>query len=367
MTSMLKEYLKKHKMGKWITSTTKLSSEAFRVRPGINKHSTMKFILIIFLVGLSPVKSLSQAESGLYKGLERMCWTNNKGKVECYDAPRKWYHENTLLIDKDSLFIFKVPVQKVGNKIFYSASDGAFYYLFGTIQQIDTGTIVRLTMNNCDYCAQEITIDTATGFMYPVPKVENFKLTVVPNGIKIGNTVYSKIAQIKNHFPPRQMFYFDSNSIYREDPKEQYNLISTGIKSFLQTRELKLDNDTLRICIERFRDVDMLGHYSLIETLNPEKINIDTTGIYFKYYKKDELKKMTANSKYPVRYIEIKQIIDYWKAARVSLEYVISLPKSLHNFSERQLNNVFEYKKIGTEYKLIDKLPENNWGLIEQR
>jgi hypothetical protein len=320
----------------------------------------MKTIITIFLVVLT-FKSFSQVESGLYKGLERMCWVNDKGKVECYDSPRKWYHENLLLIDKDSFFIYKVPIQLVGKKKIYSASDGAFYYYSGEKQQTDTGSVISLAMNNCDYCVRRTRIDTATGFMYPFAKVENYKLTFIPNGIKIGNVSYYKVSSGENPFPPKQMFYYNSNSIYRYDPKGQYKLISTGIKNFLQTQELKLDNDTLRISIDR-KNGD-----SGFETLNPENLKIDTPGIVFKFYTQKELQKLTAASNRPVRYIEIGPIIDYWKAARVSLEYVISLPKSIHNFSERQFSNLFEYNKVGTEYVLVDKLPENGWELIEQK
>jgi len=290
-----------------------------------------------------------------------MCWTNDKGKVECYDGPRKWYHENLLLIDKDSFFIYKVPVQIVGKKKIYSASDGAFYYYFGRTQQTDSGSIVSLTMNNCDYCGHRIKIDTTTGFMYPVAKVENYKVTAIPKGIKIGNVSYYKTSYKENFFPAKQMFYYDSNSIYRYDPQGQYKLISAGIKNFLQTKELKLDNDTLRISLDRINDG------SIVETLNPENLKIDTSGIIFKFYTQKELQKLATTFNQPVRYIEVGQIIDYWKAARISLEYVISLPKSIHKFSERQFSNSFDYNKVGTDYLLVDKLPENSWGLIEQK
>jgi hypothetical protein len=321
-----------------------------------------QFFIFLFSLTLTSSSLYSQVENGLYKGLERMCWTDENGKVHCYDAPRKWYHENLLLIDNDSFFIYKVPVQIVGKQKKYSASDGAFYYYFGVTQQTDTGTIVSFTMNNCDYCGHEVRIDTATGFMYPVAKVENYKLSKSANGIKIGDVVYSKEAnRSKNFFPPRKMFYYDSNSIYRQDPKEQYKLISTGIKNFLQTKDVKPDNDTLRISIDRFSD------HSLIETLNPVNINIDTTGIVLCFYTKKDLEKLLATSTRPIRYVEVGQIIDYWKAARVSLKYVIALPKTIHHFSEKQFSNLFEYNKVGAEYILADKLPENGWELVEQK
>lgn len=290
-----------------------------------------------------------------------MCWTNNNGQVHCYDALRKWFYENSLFIDNDTFFIYKVPVQFVGKKKIYSASDGGFFYYYGTVKQTDTGSILNLTMHNCDYCGREMKTDTTTGFNYPISKIESYKMTTLPKGLKIGNVVYNKTQQADKYFPPKKIFYYDSNSISRHDPKEQYQLISTAIKNFLQTKQLKLDNDTLRISLDRIND------HVIIETLDPNNLHIDTTGIVFKFYTQKQLKALTASSNQPIRYVEVGQIIDYWKAARVSIDYVISLPKSVHKFSEYQLSNLFEYNKVGAEYLLVEKLPENNIELIEQK
>jgi hypothetical protein len=122
-----------------------------------------------------------------------------------------------------------------------------------------------------------------------------------------------------------------------------------------------LDNDTLRVCIDR------VGDSSVIETLDPAKIRIDTTGVTVIYYTKTEMKRLAVNRRKPIRYIEIGQIIDYWKAARISFKYIISLPGNIHDFSERQFSNMFEYNKVGAQYVLPDKLPENDWELVERK
>ena len=316
----------------------------------------MKQFITIVVFGLISLTTFSQS---VYTGLERMCWINDKGKLECYDAPRKWYHLNTLLIENDSLFIYKVPVKIEKKDTLYSASDGAFYYYYGKFQQNDTNTIAILTMHNCEYCGRQVRIDSITGFMFPIPKIDTLKVIKRTNELVIGNVIYRNDNKQKDYFPDKNMFYLDSNSIYRVNPKEQYALISEGIKNFLQSQELKLDNNTLIISLDRV-DREMK-----IETLNPEFINIDTLGLTFKYYTFNELDSLVNFKKQVVRYVEIGEIIDYWSAARISLTYKILLTKEITNFKERKYNSLFEYKKNGTKYILIDD-NQNGWELIEQ-
>jgi hypothetical protein len=316
----------------------------------------MKQFITIVVFGLISLTTFSQS---VYTGLERMCWINDKGKLECYDAPRKWYHLNTLLIENDSLFIYKVPVKIEKKDTLYSASDGAFYYYYGKFQQYDTNTIAILTMHNCDYCGRQVRIDSITGFMFPIPKIDTLKVIKRTNELVIGNVTYRNDNKQKDYFPDKNMFYLDSNSIYRVNPKEQYTLISEGIKNFLQSQELKLDNNTLIISLDRV-DREMK-----IETLNPEFINIDTLGLTFKYYTFNELDSLVNFKKQVVRYVEIGEIIDYWSAARISLTYKILLTKEITNFKERKYNSLFEYKKNGTKYILIDD-NQNGWELIKQ-
>lgn len=308
------------------------------------------------------MKSVSQT---YYRGLERMCWTDEKRKVQCYDAPRKWYHENTILIENDSIFIYKIPLQIIKNKKLYSASDGVFYYYYGVIKQVDTSQIAYLTSYNCDYCVTMVKKDSLTGFMFPVPRLDTLRIIKGNENITIGKTVCKSLKPTKEfYFPAKRMFYFNSNSISRRNPKGQYGLISQGIKNFLQTKQLKIENDTLRICIDRFDDYE---EKNLIETLDQNQIKIDSSNLILKFYTNRQLNDLQKNFDKPIRVIKIKDIIDYWQVARISLAYEIILPNNIHNFSERQYNNLFEYNKIGQNYELIGDLPENSWGLVEKK
>jgi len=67
-----------------------------------------------------------------------------------------------------------------------------------------------------------------------------------------------------------------------------------------------------------------------------------------------------------IHFIEIGKIIDYWSAARITLTYRILLPKEISNFKEQQYYKLFEYKKNGTNYTLIENNSQGGWELIEQ-
>lgn len=300
-----------------------------------------------------------------YRGLERMCWKNSKGKLECYDEARKWYHENTIMIENDSIFIYKSPLHISKGRKLYSASDGAYYYYFGIIKNFDSSSFAYLTNYNCDYCLKKMRIDTATGFQYPVPILDTLKIKLTDSKIQIGSNIYKKLELEKNDFfPSKSFFYFDSNSITRQNPKGQYKLISQGIKNFLETKELKLDNDTLRICVDRYYNYN---ENNLIEILDKNKIKIDSSNLILKFYTNKQLNELKEYSNKPIRIIIIDDIVDHWKTARISLTYKIILTKNTHDFSEREFNNSFHYNKVGQSYLLIGELPVNMWGLIQKK
>lgn len=252
---------------------------------------------------------------------------------------------------------------KVKGKMVRSASDGGFHYFYGTASHRDTCTTIYLTEHNCDYCAYRVHVDSSTGFMYPIPRQDTFRLARTNTSFKIGTVVYHTSARPPDAFPPRSLFYPDpdSNYIYREEPKGQYTLISMGIKDFLETKMLTLDHDTLRVCLDR-KLFD-----SIVETLDPGKIRVDSANITLCFYTTAELQRLTAISNRPVRYIQLTKIIDYWKAARIEMTYIISLPKSIHHFSEHEYHALFEYRKSANNYVRLGERVPSGWSLVEQQ
>lgn len=312
---------------------------------------SMKRLHFLALALFITARASAQLANGLYEGVEKNA------------AP--YYHHCFLLVAGDSLFLYKTPMVKVKGKMVYSASDGGFHYFYGAFSHSDTSTTIRLRLSeyNCDYCGHLMHIDSSTGFMYPTPRQDTLRLVRTNTGFKIGNVAYHPSTNPPDDFPPRGSFYPDpdSNDIYRIDPKGQYTLISTGIMNFLETKMLTLDHDTLRICLDR-KVFD-----SVVETLDPGKIRVDTANITLCFYTTAELKRLTATSGRPVRYIQLTQIIDYWKAARIEMTYAISLPKSVHHFSEHEYHALLEYKKRGNQYVLAGEPVSPGWSLVEQQ
>lgn len=321
----------------------------------------MKAILILISFLANTLTGLSQ----FYQGLERMCWKNNDNKIECFDSPRKWYHSNTILIEKDSIFIYKVPVKTEHGKMLFSASDGAFYYDFGIIKQFGRTKKVFLTGYNCDYCGKMIRLDSITGFKYPEPRLDTLDISKIKGGIKIGKTNYKLFyPNRKFYFPSKELFYFDSNSISRINPTKQYQLIAQGIKDFVKTNELKLDKDTLRICTERF---SLYEKNSLVELLNPKFLKIEIPNVVLQFFSENELVQKASTENRVIRFVAINNIYDYWKMARIDLTYKILIPKGIHGFSERQYQNSFTYNKYDYKYVLSGDIPKNDWMLVEQK
>ena len=310
----------------------------------------MKIIILIVFCFLT-FNSYAQIDMGVYKGFERMCWTNDKGKIECYDAPHKWYHSNTVYIRNDTMFLYKEPIMISKKDTIYSASDGAFYYFFGKIYKSDTTLFVKLIMNNCDYCRRRYKADTSTGFQYPIIDTVEYAIHKTKNGFSLNGVNYAFKKKELGEFP-EQLFYFDENSIYRTNPKEQYKLISQSIKDFLKSDSLKLKSDTIIICIDRFEQNIFGGEETILETLNPAILHINYLDKKIIFLSYGILKEEMKIENKPYRFLQIGEIIDYKKAARITLTYKIIVPNTLKGFSERQYHSLIEYNKISDNYVL---------------
>jgi hypothetical protein len=319
----------------------------------------MKRISLIFLIFLS-IKTYSQIDNGYYIGYERMCWKNSKGKKECYDAPRKWYHKNNLLINNDSIFIYKEPIHINKKDTLYSASDGAFFYFAGKILKNNDQYFATLLMTNCDYCARKVVIDSITGYVTPVTDTFTYQLANVKTDLVINNVAYK--LQKNDSFPiPRQFFhqFFTIKDLsYRRNPLQQYDLINQCLKDFLNQDTLDFC-DTNIVCLDRYEFDDK------IETFDKNLLNKTFNKYIVDYLSlKDIFSKSEILSK-PVRFIQIGEIYDTKVSTRISLNYKNYIPSKVINFQDKDYRYEYYYDKKVNEYKFREGV-QTGWSLIKK-
>jgi len=125
----------------------------------------------------------------IFLGFQEMCWTNDKGKKECYTDPtrpkRKWYHETTIAFSGDSVFVKQSPVSISTKDTLYSASDGGFYYYIGTVIRNNESVLtINLIETYCDYCGI-VKEKQEDGTYKVVKRTKTFIATISTNGLTI--------------------------------------------------------------------------------------------------------------------------------------------------------------------------------------
>lgn len=321
------------------------------------KDTHMKIISFILLIFLS-IKTFSQIADGYYIGYERMCWINSKGKKECYDAPRKWYHKNNLLIDNDSIFIYKEPIHISKKDTLYSASDGAFFYFAGKIFNNDDYDYTTLLMTNCVYCARKIIVDSITGYITPVTDTFTYQLAKVKSDLVINNVTYK--IQKNDSFPiPRQYFnqFFSIQDLsYRRNPLQQYDLINQCLKDFL-SQDTVFSPDTVIVCLDRFEYEDK------IESLDKKLLNNTCNKYIIDYLSFNDISSKSEGLRKPIRFIQIGEIYDTKVSTRISLSHKFYIPSKAINFQDKDYRYEYYYEKNDIEY-IFREGEQTGWSLI---
>ncbi|MBJ6111575.1 hypothetical protein JAO73_21315 [Hymenobacter sp. BT523] len=110
------------------------------------------FLLPLLFLAVSCAQQETPAEpilkSGRYVGMDYM----GKQDVTPDDSTDRWYHENTVTVKADSLFLESVPVVFYKNQPkAYSSSDGGFYSYKGKVYGRGNQIIAKLLVTNHDY------------------------------------------------------------------------------------------------------------------------------------------------------------------------------------------------------------------------
>jgi hypothetical protein len=160
------------------------------------------FIVILLLICLP---AGSQSLSGYYIGKEKIEMSVDFGSSGGIKKIKKWYHLNHLLIQNDTIFLYKEPIRLIHGDTLYSASDGAFYYYSGNLIRKNKSTRARLILTNCDYCIMPVTLDTLTNELENIPTVNSYLIKPRSNKLIINKVKYKTITD--------KAFPFDKSDI----------------------------------------------------------------------------------------------------------------------------------------------------------
>jgi hypothetical protein len=166
-----------------------------------------KVIIFIFLLIELPVQS--QQLNGYYLGKEKLEMWVDYGSDKRSKKIKKWFHLNHLLIDGDSIYIYKEPVRIIHGDTLYSASDGAFYYYLGKINYNESEIISEISLTNCDYCIWPLSIETPYSKNPDFITTQIYKILPRHNFLYINNVKYKLIKNKKFPFNKdgiRQLF-----------------------------------------------------------------------------------------------------------------------------------------------------------------
>jgi len=105
-------------------------------------------------------------------------------EIKDYEPGKKWFHENSLLINDNGAVLDKVPLEIVKGRKQYSASDGGFITYRGRFFRRDGHLFVALRPFDSDY------IIFPTGGCEPYSKVATFAVDVKSCGIEIDGVLY---------------------------------------------------------------------------------------------------------------------------------------------------------------------------------
>lgn len=154
------------------------------------KRTMKKFYYVFLLFSIFGCSQTSKEK--LFVGYEPIMWNkdiNGKETNEDFENPnKKWFHKNLLKINKDSVYLDRVPISKIGKKTLHSASDGGFYYYSGIVKTENGQKVIELTEISCDYCPELVSENSRE-------VIQKRKLfgKITNNVIEINNVKFSDI------------------------------------------------------------------------------------------------------------------------------------------------------------------------------
>jgi hypothetical protein len=164
--------------------------------PNLNLKKII-FILSVYVFASSCTYENPINISGLYIGLEEICWTDSSGGKTCWTDSEhlnyKWYYRSKLKIKGDSAFLDQSPISVSFGDTLTGVSDPGFYYYKGTYSIKDSLLNINLTETYCDYCG-ELSEINPDGSKTRIFRTKQYEGKMTPNGIIIQNYLYKQSA-----------------------------------------------------------------------------------------------------------------------------------------------------------------------------
>lgn len=162
----------------------------------------MKYSYIVLTLLFVWKFSLGQnQQEKTYIGTEKLCRSVTKidscDNSDSHNPKRKWYHQNTLKIKGDSVFLDQRPISVYRNDTSYSASDGGFFYYRGIWTKISDSTFsIDLIEIFCDHCP-ELVEKQKDGRFKRVYRKKKYLCTLTKNGFKVNDSFYKQTSNTK--------------------------------------------------------------------------------------------------------------------------------------------------------------------------
>jgi hypothetical protein len=147
---------------------------------------------------------------------------------------------------------------------------------------------------------------------------------------------------------------------YDVDPKGKYHLIITALNRFLLIDSLIKNEDTIIVCLDRYN----IFADEIKEVLVPSKLPPYFGSYKINYLNREAIVKLSEETKKPIRFALIREIIDYHFAARISLTSKLQLPRRIKNFSDKEYFVLYEYLFNNKEFHYLPEESEEGWELI---
>ena len=150
------------------------------------------------------------------------------------------------------------------------------------------------------------------------------------------------------------------SSNYDVDPKDKYDLIITAVNRFLLIDSLIKNKDPVIVCLDRY---DVFAD-EIKEVLAPLRLPQYFGSYKINYLNRKAIAELSEETKQPIRFVLIREIIDYHSAARISLTSKLQLPRRIKNFSDKEYFVLYEYLFKNNKFYYLPEESQKGWELI---